>query len=363
MRLTMVVPRYLPHLGGIENHVWAIGSRLQRLGVAVTIATQLEGDRSLPTTEVTADGLVVRRFPSVGKVRGQGVSPALWRWVRDGAGDADLVHAQNYHALTTLPVLTAATVPLVFTPHYLGVGEGRFEGALHAWYARAARRGLRRVHRVICVTRSEASSFAQDVGCADRCIVIPNGVDVQAIREAVPLAGPGRLLLVAGRMEEYKQPHIALEALARLDRTYRLAFVGGGPMVERLRRRAADLGLQDRVLFPGRVQRRELYSWYRSAETVISLSRRECYGLTVAEALAAGCAVVASDIGPHRDVVRNAEHSRVVLVPAKADPDAVATGVLAAQAAEADREPSTMPTWEHVAAQTLEVYGEVLGSS
>ena len=360
MRLTIVVPRYLPHLGGIENHVSAVGSGLQRLGVQVTIATQLEGEQSLPVSEVTSQGVVVRRFPTFLPLRGQGVSPALWRWVRDLSGETDLVHVHNYHALTTLPVVLATRVRRVFTPHYLGAGDGWRERAVHRSYALAARHALRGVDRVICVTASEASSFARHVGYGSRCTVIPNGVDVEAIRRAVPVAEQGPLLLVAGRLEEYKQPHVALEALAHLPRDYRLAFVGDGPMRVLLRRRTAELGVQDRVLFPGRIPPSALYSWYAAAQTVISLSRRECYGLTLAEGLAAGCAVVASDIGPHRDVIGDASPSRAALVPVGADPQAVAAEVLATEAAGRRREHIRMPSWNEVAAQTLALYRQVL---
>jgi len=360
VKVAIVVPRYLPHLGGIENHVAAVASRLQDMGHEVTIATQLEGDRSLARCERAPNGLFVRRFPSAAPLRGQGLSPLLWRWVKAGAGQADIVHVHNFHALTTLPNVAAARTPFIFTPHYLGPGEGRVETALHAAYSVAMRRALLHVSRVICVTDSEAAAFAHHIGFAERCQVIPNGIDSAAIQAADPVTATGRLLVMAGRLEEYKQPQLVLEALRYLSHEYQLAFVGAGPMEKVLRRRANELGVAERVLFPGRLSPNEVYSWYRAAEVVLSLSRRECFGLTIAEGLAAGAAVVASDIGAHRDVISQAGPASAVVVPTTASPEDVAEAVRAARVDFATRTSSAMTTWEEVAEKTEQLYRSVL---
>jgi glycosyltransferase involved in cell wall biosynthesis len=363
MKITVVVPRYLPHLGGIENHVASVTAGLRERGHQITVATQLEGDTSLAREEVSDNGITIRRFPSVAKVRGQGLSPALWRWVRAGAGDADLVHLQNFHALTTFPATALARPPFVLTPHYLGPGEGRAEQALHATYAVGMRRALRKVSRVVCVTKSEAELFGREIGFGARCRVIPNGVDAAAIQAAVPADAPAPLLVVAGRMEEYKQPQLAVDALAHLP-GYTLALIGTGPMEGGLRRRADAHGVRDRVLLPGRMSPSRLFAWYRAAAVVVSLSRRECYGLTLAEGLAAGAAVVASDIGPHRDVVAGAGPAAVArLLPPSASPTEVAAAIADATRDADSRTSDARPvitTWDDVADRTEELYREVL---
>src|SRR3954453_17739531 len=111
MRISIVVPQYLPHLGGIENHVAALAVRLQSWGHEVTVATQREGDPSLARQEVDAHGVTIRRFPSAVRLLGDGLSPALWHWVRTGAGGAHVTHLHNYHALTTWAALAAAPAP------------------------------------------------------------------------------------------------------------------------------------------------------------------------------------------------------------------------------------------------------------
>jgi glycosyltransferase involved in cell wall biosynthesis len=361
MRICIVVPRYLPHLGGIENHVAALAARLQDRGHHVTVATQQAADGSQPSRETDSHGVTIRRFPAVGRLRGEGLSPALCRWVHGGADQAHVIHLHNYHSISTLAtfIATPASVPILFTPHYIGPADGRVEHLIHRVFAAIMRPALRSTVRIISTTRSEAEAFQQQVGFRGSCTVIPNGVDVAAIRAAEPLRTTGRRLVVtAGRFEEYKQQHLLIEALPFLSPEYRLALVGSGPMEQSLRRRAADLGVTDRVSFPGRMSAVELYGWFRAAEVVVSLSRRECFGLTLAEGLAAGAAVVASDIGPHRDVMELAGVPTPNLVPVRPHPEEV--GVAVAAARRPSREGGCrLPDWDDVASATLACYREV----
>jgi glycosyltransferase involved in cell wall biosynthesis len=362
VKVTIVVPRFLPHVGGIENHVGAVASGVADIGHSVTVATQLEAD-GLPACEELPSGVVVRRFPSAGRFRGQGLSPALWRWVSAGAGGADIVHLQNYHALTTLMTTAFAPTPAVLTPHYLGAGTGALEAGLHRVHASAFRQAMRQRTTVICVSSSEAAAFADAVGSVDRIEVIPNGVDQLAISSATPVPSWGRLLVVAGRLEEYKQPQLALEALPLLPSDYRLAFVGVGPMLTHLKRRSRELGTSDRTIFPGRQALEGVYPWYRSAEIVLSLSRRECFGMTVAEGLAAGAAVIASDIGAHRDVLNLAGPAAGTLVPTTVSPSDLAHAIQHTSRAQAAAFQPQLPRWEEVALKTAVIYEKVLAEA
>lgn len=100
---------------------------------------------------------------------------------------------------------------------------------------------------------------------AQRLRVIPNPVDIEAVREGAS-AGLGEALraqlsggpniVVCGRLIEVKQPSLALEAFDLLVHggcPARLVFVGGGDLEGRLRRDAQRRGLGDRVLFLGRL--------------------------------------------------------------------------------------------------------------
>jgi glycosyltransferase involved in cell wall biosynthesis len=361
MRISLVVPRYLPHLGGIENHVSALAVRLRKQGHHVTVATQRGRDRSLPHHEVDAHGVTVRRFASAARLGDESLSPTLWHWVRSGADGADVVHLHNYHAVSTLATLTAVAgpAPVLFTPHYMGPGDGTAERLMHRAFASGMQRALRAIDTIIFTTPSEGEAFKDQIGFGGHCTVIPNGVDTAAIRAAEPVTvDAGRLVVTAGRFEEYKQHHVLVESLLFLPPEYRLALIGAGPMEESLRRRATELGLTDRVLFTGRLSTAETFRWYRAAEVVVSLSRREGFGLTLAEGLAAGAAVVASDIGPHRDVMEIAGVSKPDFVPVRPRPEEVGAAVAAARRPP-DVTGKRLPDWDDMTVAIVACYEEV----
>jgi glycosyltransferase involved in cell wall biosynthesis len=305
---------------------------------------------------------VIRRFRSGLPVKGQGFSPGLWRWVQRGAGNADIVHVQNFHALTTFAVLRVATRPVVFTPHYLGAADGVGGRMLHRTYSWLIRRPARKVSRIVCVSSSELAEFARDVGFAKRCVVIPNGVDAQAIRAASRVSTSGRLLVVAGRLEPYKQHAVVLEALAQLPKDFRLAIIGDGSLRTSLQTRAAQLGVSDRVTVTGKLAPADLFGYYAAAEVVLSMSDRECFGLTIAEGLTAGASVVASDIGAHRDVVElaGAVSPQATLLPVGASAHDVAHAVLASPGRDAGGPATQLPDWRSVARDTAALYDAVI---
>jgi glycosyltransferase involved in cell wall biosynthesis len=69
------------------------------------------------------------------------------------------------------------------------------------------------------------------------------------------------------------------------------------PFLDRLRRRAAESGIRDRLSFPGPQVGDELRRHYRAADLLVLPSRIEAYGMVVTEALAVGLPVLATAVG------------------------------------------------------------------
>jgi glycosyltransferase involved in cell wall biosynthesis len=357
--LVLVAPRYLPHLGGVEIHVSELASRVAATGWRVTVAT-IDDDPAAARDE-TVEGVRVLRFRGHLPVLGQDtVSRGLRDFLRSGADDADVLHVQNYHARVAVASLWTSAPRLVFTPHYLGVGEGAAKRAQHAAYRAWAKRVLRVMQpTVVHVSQTEADEFARDLGAGlvRETHVIPNGLRLDDLLQAEPVAADGSLLLVASRLEAYKRPGLAIEALPHLPDDIRVAIAGDGPELEHLRAQAARLGVGDRVQVLGRLSWQELCRWYRAADVFLSFSTRECYGMSVTEALAAGAGVAASDIPAHREVFERAGHPIDTLVPIGAGVDEVVAAVERARKYRADPGVRTIATWDDMATQLLEVYG------
>jgi len=93
----------------------------------------------------------------------------------------------------------------------------------------------------------------------------------------------------------------------------RLQVVGAGPGEGRFREMAARLHVGDHVTFHGFVKQDRLPPFYQNADLVILPSRRESFGLVLAEAMAAGRPVVASRVGAIPEVV--VDGSTGLLIP------------------------------------------------
>lgn len=104
--------------------------------------------------------------------------------------------------------------------------------------------------------------------------------------------------------------------------TARLEIAGDGPERARLQSLACGLGLGDRVAFRGWLQPEEMRRfWARAAIAVLPSRVEEGLGMVLVEAALAGCALVGSDLGGIRDILRPGRNG--LLVPPE-DPQALA---------------------------------------
>ena len=134
---------------------------------------------------------------------------------------------------------------------------------------------------------------------ADQVHVAQPAVDVADLA-AGSVAG-GALLCVAAVTFD-KGHDVLLDALAMIcDLSWQCVCVGSlerDPVfADGLRRRLLEARLQDRVSFPGPRTGAELDRSYAAADLMVLASRAETYGMVVAEALARGVPVVATDVG------------------------------------------------------------------
>jgi phosphatidylinositol alpha-mannosyltransferase len=141
--------------------------------------------------------------------------------------------------------------------------------------------------------------------------VLFNGVDMERFESAVPARDEqGRpTVLFLGRHEERKGLNVLLDAFALLDRPAVLWVAGDGPGSAVQRRRHPD---SDRVRWLGTLRDDEVASRLAGADVLCAPSLYgESFGMVLLEGMAAGCAVVASDIEGYR----SAAGGHAALVP------------------------------------------------
>jgi glycosyltransferase involved in cell wall biosynthesis len=139
-------------------------------------------------------------------------------------------------------------------------------------------------------------------------VMIPNGVDVGGCRW---VGGTDRVVIVGGHGHR-KGEETAVRAWARISATarsgVRLALIGTEPRARRnsLLQMANDLSIADTVSIEGTLPRNEYLDRIATSALTVSCSRMEAFGLPVAEALAIGAPVLASDLPSHRELVARA---------------------------------------------------------
>ncbi len=211
------------------------------------------------------------------------------------------------------------------------------------------------------------------------------GLPAHRVHVAVPGApaaepargtGAGEALLCVGAVTFEKGHDILLEALGSISaRSWSCTCVGSvdrdPAFAESLRRGSLDVGLGERLTFPGPRTGADLERTYASADLLVHASRAETYGLVVTEALARGLPVIAAEVGGVAEALgESAAGTRPGLLVAPEDPVALADALCAwlddaelrarLRRAAAERRES-LPRWSTTAAVVAGVLAEAAG--
>jgi glycosyltransferase involved in cell wall biosynthesis len=350
MKIVQVCPRYKPQIGGVETVVEEISRRLAAKGHDLTVVTT-DPSKTLPPAE-NIDGVKVYRFPVYAPGDAYYLSLSLRRFLKKQS--CDVVHAHGYHAFPALFAESCEYYRFVFNPYYHGKGHTPFRNALLKAYRMAGVRVFREADSVVCNSEFEKSLVCRDFSayCGKTRIISP-GIDKREFQGITPFPKSEKVLLYAGRLEEYKGVQHAVQALKHLP-GYRMVVIGRGPYKAELKRLVESAGLHDRVKFLEGLMRKELLRWYATADVFVMLSGFESYGITVAEALAVGTPCVVAKSSSLAEFV-DGGLCRGVDLP-------VSPERLAGEIRKTAKVPYTKEIldWDDVAARMLAVYREGL---
>jgi phosphatidylinositol alpha-mannosyltransferase len=313
VRIGLVSPYSLTLPGGVQGQVLGLGRALRAAGHETRVLGPCDGPP--PEAGVTplgasvplaANGSVAPIAPDL---------PCALRTLR-ALGDEgfDVVHL--HEPLVPGPCLTAllvADAPLIGTFHAAGTSASyRWAGRPLGW---AAGRLVRR-----CAVSEEAAALAgRHLGGSYD--VLANGIEVERFSTVEPWLSEGPTVLFLGRHEPRKGLAVLVEAMGDLPADVRLWVAGDGPDTARLQ--ALTEG-DDRVSWLGRVGEEEKARRLRAADVLCAPSLGgESFGVVLLEAMAAGAAIVASDLAGYATVAR-ADREALLVVPGDARALAVA---------------------------------------
>ena len=139
---------------------------------------------------------------------------------------------------------------------------------------------------------------------ADKTLAIPNGIDLARFTEPGGEREAG--LVMSARFARQKNHATLIDAMALLAARHveaRLQLAGTGPLMARIRARVVRLGLEGRVSFLG--HHADMPGLLRSRAVYVLSTHFEGMPLALVEAMAAGCACIASDVIGVRGVIED----------------------------------------------------------
>jgi phosphatidylinositol alpha-mannosyltransferase len=367
LRLVLVSPYSWDVPGGVQVHVRELAAHLRKRGHEVHVLAPGRKVGVRDDVHIVGRAVPVRGNGSVARISfGPLVGREVGKALRAIRPDLIHVHEPLAPSVSMLTVLQA-NAPVVATFHS-NVGRERVGSLWFQLAVPAVRPVWDRLASRIAVSEAARHSVTSRMGDADLEIV-PNGVDVERFASAQPLApAMGRYLLFVGRLESRKGFPIAVQAFERVAPAYpdlRLVVIGDGSQ-----RDAVDElpeKIRARVDMLGRIDDAQLPRYLRSAAAYLGpATGGESFGIVLAEAMAAGTPIVASDISGYCDVARNEKEA--ILVP-PGDADALARGTrrlldspgLADSLRAAGRIRAQEFAWDHVTDRIEEIYRRVKG--
>lgn len=392
LRILHVLDHSLPLHSGYSFRTLAILREQRALGwQTVHLTTPKQGAATSLHDEV--DGWVFHRTPSAagaGLLAQMRLTAARLDEVIQ-ATKPDLIHAHS-PVLNALPSLWARRrrrLPVVYEMRAswedAAVDHGTtVEGSLRYRVSRSLESlALRHADQVTTICEGLRGDIMSRGIPSERITVIPNAVDVglfrfgaqpdAELRRSLGLDG-ATVLGFAGSFYGYEGLDLLIEAARQMQPRHpglRVLLVGGGPQEGKLKAQVAAAGMQDRVIFTGRVPHAEVQRYYELIDVLayprLPIRLTELVTpLKPLEAMAQGRMLVASDVGGHRELIR---HGETGFLFRAGDPAALAAAiedVLARRPswpqlrAQARRFVEVERTWPASVARYREVYRRAL---
>ena len=339
MKVAILTRDFPPAIGGVATHVQGLVKALRRMGLEVDLYV---GSNDVKTLLLPFN-MPIKKY--------------------------DVVHAQSlpYGAF----VFGAPLVVTVHSPVLEEFAHYRNSLKLASFPAIALEKvSLKRASAVLAVSDQSRSDLVEMYGVEPKAIeVIGNGVDYERFSGRSEATGASRMekVLVVSRLEPRKNVREAIEAVAELPKgTCRLEIAGDGSERQALVGLAKTLGAEDYVRFLGRVREDALPELYGGAAVFLTTSNSEGFGLSLLEAMASGCACVASDLPTHRALIEHGVsgmiyRSRAELVSYLRD--LLASPEKAERLGAAASKVAGGQTWEKVAQKVAAAYESALAKS
>lgn len=165
----------------------------------------------------------------------------------------------------------------------------------------------------VAVSNSVKESANKEYNLTEEVQVINNGVSIEEFVCQNKIYNEAIQLLHIGRFEKVKNHRYLIKEFDKFFKTYpmaRLSLIGDGPLKEEIRQAVKRRGLATVVNFIGLTE--DVASYLRKTDIFVLPSLFEGLSLSLIEAMAAGCAIIASNVGGNSELVDNFENGYLI---------------------------------------------------
>ena len=339
MKIAMLTNNYKPFTGGVPISVERQARHLANIGNEVTVFAPDYGKAE----EEQPESMRVLRFRTRRKKMENGMvypcflTPEILKVFEKETFDCIHVHHPMFVGTTALYLKKKYQIPVIYTYHtkyedylhYLGFfreagtsghfrqkllhfAKERFVPAYMRWFCNQC-------DLVIAPTPGVAATIRRQ-GVRTKVKVLPTGLEEEFYKPDTEktadiryryAAGKKWLFCTVGRLEEEKNPGFLIEGLKilsqkeRLGSDFHMLFIGTGSLKEQLQDQIRKEGLESQVTFLGNVPNEEVKHYLYASDLFLFASTSETQGIVLAEAMAAGCPVVAVKASGVEDIVED----------------------------------------------------------
>jgi glycosyltransferase involved in cell wall biosynthesis len=311
LKIGMLVDTYLPVIGGAEIHVLELSRALRSGGSNPVVCTATAAQRDTNQEEFTVTRIPALKYAGWRTwLRLPFALPALLRFIKE----VDVVHCHYTFFMSMLGTGLGKLLGkrTAVTLHGLGtldssVGSSRmmsfFRWASLHWAD------------VVIATSEEMRSVALRFVPDERIVIIPNGVDTARYVAKPKPDAQEFVILTMRRLAPKNGVQYIVEAapavIAGLPHA-RFWVAGEGKLETYIRRRVAELGLEEHFRFIGMVPHAQTAHYYQQADLVVFPSSAESTSLACLEAMSMQKAIVASNLEAYQDMLGDNERGLLV---------------------------------------------------
>ena len=235
-------------------------------------------------------------------------------------------------------------------------------------------------HRIIAATEREKAELRRYYGAdPEKMSVVPCGVNMDLFRpvekayarKQLGFDNKEKIVLYVGRFAALKGIDRLLKTMTHLRhlQDLKLVIIGGdgdtAPEFIEFQRLSSKLGVNDRIVFAGRLEQDELPQYYSAADLLAVPSYHESFGMVALEALACGTPVVATEVGAMDSVICEGKTGCVVADSrppafARAISDFVSKPLSEMESVDSIRTSVRQFNWSNVAKAMIEEYESML---